>query len=68
MPQKPPAEIVDRLNKEINAGLADPKIKARIADLGGMVFALSPADFGKLIVNETEKWAKVVKFSGAKPG
>ncbi len=65
-PKGTPAEIVDKLNKEINAGLADPKMKARLADLGGMVLAGSPADFGKLIAAETEKWAKVVKFSGAK--
>ena len=62
-----PAEIIDKLNKEINAALADPKIKARLAELGAPVLAGSPADFGKLIVEETEKWAKVVKFSGAKP-
>lgn len=62
-----PAEIIDKLNKEINAALADPKIKARLAELGAPVLAGSPADFGKLIVDETEKWAKVVKFSGAKP-
>jgi len=55
-----------KLNKEINAGLADPKMKARLADLGGDVLALSPADFGKLIAEETAKWAKVVKFSGVK--
>ena len=66
-PKNTPAEIIDKLNKEINAGLADPKIKARLADLGGTVLAGSPADFGKLIADETEKWAKVVKFSGAKP-
>ena len=66
-PRNTPAEIVDRLNNEINAGLADPKIKTRIADLGNTVFAGSPADFGKLIADETDKWAKVVKFSGAKP-
>ena len=66
-PRNTPAEIVDKLNKEINAGLADPKIKARLADLGGTVFAGSPADFGKLIADETEKWAKVVKFAGIKP-
>jgi len=60
-------EIIDQLNWEINAGLADPRIKARLADLGGMVLAGSPADFGKLIAAETEKWAKVVKFSGLKP-
>jgi tripartite-type tricarboxylate transporter receptor subunit TctC len=65
-PRNTPTEIIDRLNKEVNAGLADSKIKARIADLGNTVFAGSPADFGKLIAEETEKWAKVVKFSGAK--
>jgi tripartite-type tricarboxylate transporter receptor subunit TctC len=66
-PKNTPAEVVDKLNKEINAGLADPKIKARLADLGNIGLALSPADFGKLIADETEKWSKVVKFSGAKP-
>jgi tripartite-type tricarboxylate transporter receptor subunit TctC len=50
----------------INAGLADPKIKARLADLGGAVLALSPADFGKFIADETEKWGKVVKYAGIK--
>jgi tripartite-type tricarboxylate transporter receptor subunit TctC len=62
-----PVEVIATLNKEINAGLADPKIRARFADLGGSVLAGSPAAFGKLIADETEKWAKVVKFSGAKP-
>jgi len=66
-PKGTPAEIVDKLNKEINAGLADPKMKSRLADLGGAVLAGSPADFGRLIADETEKWGKVVKFSGAKP-
>jgi tripartite-type tricarboxylate transporter receptor subunit TctC len=66
-PKNTSAEIIDKLNKEINAGLADPKIKAAIADMGGTVLAGSPADFGKLIADETEKWAKVVKFSGARP-
>jgi len=66
-PKNTPAEIIDKLNKEINAGLADPKIKAAVADMGGTVLASSPADFGKLIADETEKWAKVVKFSGARP-
>jgi tripartite-type tricarboxylate transporter receptor subunit TctC len=66
-PKSTPADIVDRLNTEINAGLTDPKIKARIADLGSTVFAGSPADFGKHIADETEKWAKVVKFAGLKP-
>src|SRR5262249_32369645 len=61
-----PTEIVDKLNKEINAGLADPNMKARLVDLGGTVLAGSPADFGQLISEETEKWGKVVKFSGAK--
>jgi len=65
-PKNTPAEIVDKLNKEINAGLADPNIKARLADLGGTPLAGSPADFGKLVADETEKWAKVVKFSGAR--
>jgi tripartite-type tricarboxylate transporter receptor subunit TctC len=66
-PKNTPAEIIDRLNKEINAGLTDPKIKARVADMGGTVLAGSAADFGKFIADETEKWGKVVKFSGAKP-
>ena len=66
-PKNTPAEIIDRLNKEINAGLADPKIKARFADLGATVIPGSPADFEKLIAEETEKWGKVVKFSGARP-
>jgi tripartite-type tricarboxylate transporter receptor subunit TctC len=60
-PKATPAEIVDKLNKEINAGLADPKMKSRLADLGGTVLALSPADFGKLIADETEKWGKVIR-------
>jgi tripartite-type tricarboxylate transporter receptor subunit TctC len=66
-PMGTPAEIVDRLNREINAGLADPKIKARLADMGGTALTGPPAEFGKLIVDETEKWGRVVKFSGAKP-
>ena len=61
-----PAEIVDKLNGEINAGLADPKIKARLADLGGTPLVVSPADFGRLIADETEKWGKVIKFAGIK--
>ncbi len=65
-PKNTPAEIIERLNKEINAGLADPKLKARLADLGGMMLTGSAAEFGAFIVEETEKWAKVVKFSGAK--
>ena len=66
-PKNTPPEIIDKLNKEINVALTEPRIKARIADLGGTVFAGSPSDFSKLIVEETEKWAKVIKFSGAKP-
>jgi tripartite-type tricarboxylate transporter receptor subunit TctC len=67
VPKNTSAEIVDKLNKEINAGLADPKIKARLADLGGTPLTGPPADFGALIADETEKWGKVVKFTGAKP-
>ena len=67
-PKNTPVEIIDKLNKEINTGLAAPKIKARLAaDFGGTVLAGSPADFGQLLADEIEKWAKVVKFSGAKP-
>ena len=65
-PRNTPVEIIDKLNRDINACLADPKLQARIADLGGIAITGSPADFGRLIVAETEKWAKVVKFSGAK--
>jgi len=65
-PKATPAQIIDKLNKEISASLADPNMKARFADLGGTVLAGSPADFGKLIADETEKWAKVVKFAGIK--
>jgi tripartite-type tricarboxylate transporter receptor subunit TctC len=66
-PGKTPAEIVAKLNQEINAGLADPKMKARLADLGGTALTGSPADFGRLIADETEKWGKVAKFAGIKP-
>jgi tripartite-type tricarboxylate transporter receptor subunit TctC len=66
-PRNTPPEIVDKLNKEINTGLADPKIKARISDLGGTVLAGSPADFGKLIADETEKWGKVIRAANIKP-
>jgi tripartite-type tricarboxylate transporter receptor subunit TctC len=66
VPKGTPAAIVDKLNKEINAGIVDPKMKARLADLGGMVLVGSPADFGKLIADETEKWGKVVRFANIK--
>ena len=66
MPRNTPPEIIDKLNKEINAGLADPKLKARFAELGSPVLPGSPTDFGKLIIQDTEKWAKVVKFAGIK--
>jgi tripartite-type tricarboxylate transporter receptor subunit TctC len=67
VPKNTPAEIVDKLNKEINAGLSDPKIKARLADVGATALVGSPADFGKLIADETEKWAQVIKAAGIKP-
>jgi tripartite-type tricarboxylate transporter receptor subunit TctC len=66
-PKNTPPEVIERLNRETNAVLADPKMKARLAELGVSVLSGSPADFGKLIVDETAKWAKVVKLSGAKP-
>jgi tripartite-type tricarboxylate transporter receptor subunit TctC len=66
-PKGTPAEIVDKLNKEINAALADPNTKTRLADLGGDVLALSPVDFGKLIADETEKWGKVIRAANIKP-
>jgi tripartite-type tricarboxylate transporter receptor subunit TctC len=65
-PNNTPSQIIDKLNEAINAGLADPKIKARLADLGGTPLVGSPAEFGKLIADETEKWGKVVKFTGIK--
>jgi tripartite-type tricarboxylate transporter receptor subunit TctC len=65
-PKDTPVEIVDKLNKEINAALADPKMKARLADLGGTVMMGSPADFTKLIANETEKWGKVIRATNIK--
>jgi tripartite-type tricarboxylate transporter receptor subunit TctC len=66
-PKNTPAEIVEQLNKAINAGLADPQFKKRLVDLGGAPAPSSPSDFGSFIASETEKWATVVKFSGAKP-
>ena len=65
-PKNTPSEIIDRLNKEINAALAVPKMQTRVADLGGITFAGSPVDFGKFIADETEKWAKVIRFAGIK--
>jgi tripartite-type tricarboxylate transporter receptor subunit TctC len=65
-PKNTPTEVIEKLNVEVNAALVDAKMKARLADLGGTVLAGSPADFGKLIAEETEKWAKVVKFAGIK--
>jgi len=65
-PKNTPSQIIDKLNEAINAGLANPKIKARLADLGGTPLVGSPAEFGKLIADETEKWGKVVKFTGIK--
>jgi tripartite-type tricarboxylate transporter receptor subunit TctC len=66
-PKATPAEIVDQLNKEVNAALDDPKMKARLADLGGTVLPGSPADFGKHIADETEKWGKVIRAANIKP-
>jgi tripartite-type tricarboxylate transporter receptor subunit TctC len=65
-PKDTPVEIVDKLNKEINAALADPKMKARLADLGGTVMMGSPVDFAKLIADETEKWGKVIRAANIK--
>ena len=67
VPKGTPPEIIDKLNIAINAALVDPKLKTRLSDLGGEALAGSPADFAKLIADETEKWSRVVKFSGAKP-
>jgi tripartite-type tricarboxylate transporter receptor subunit TctC len=66
-PKNTPTEIVDKLNKEINAALANPQMKAQLADLGGIVLALSPAEFGKLIADETEKWGRVIRAANIKP-
>ena len=68
VPKNTPVEIVDRINREINAALVDLKIKSRLADLGSEPLVGSPADFGKLIAEETEKWAKVVRFANVKLG
>jgi tripartite-type tricarboxylate transporter receptor subunit TctC len=68
VPKDTPAEIVGKLNREINAAVNDPGMKARLADLGGTMLPGTAADFGRLLAGEVEKWGKVVKFSGAKPG
>ncbi len=66
-PKHTPTEIIEKLNKEVNAALADAKMKARLASVGGTALSGLPADFGKLIAEETEKWAKVIKFAGIQP-
>ena len=66
-PKNTPTNVIDKLNREINAVLAEPETKVQLANLGGTVFPGSPADFGKLIAEETEKWAKVIKFANIKP-
>jgi len=69
VPTNTPADVIDVLNKGINAAISDPKIKTRLADLGGAVLPPgTPAEFGKMIADDIEKWAKVVKFAGLKPG
>jgi tripartite-type tricarboxylate transporter receptor subunit TctC len=67
-PKHTRADIADKLNKEINAGLIDPALKARLTDLGGIPMPMSPADFGKFIADEIRKWAKVIKFANIKLG
>ena len=66
-PKNTPADVIDRLNNEINAALVDPKMKARLADMGGIMLAGTPADFGKLIADETEKLGKVIRTANIKP-
>ena len=66
-PRNTPAEIIDKLNQEINAGLSDPKLRTRLVEGGGTVLAGFPADFGKFIVAETEKWANVIRLAGIRP-
>ena len=61
-----PAEVIEKINNEINAGLADPALQARLADLGGVTIAGTPSDFGRLIADETEKWAKVIRAANIK--
>ena len=66
VPRGTPVEVIDRLNKEINAGLTDSKVSSRIVELGGTVAGGRPAEFGKILAEATEKWAKVIKFAGIK--
>jgi tripartite-type tricarboxylate transporter receptor subunit TctC len=66
-PKNTPTEVIDELNRENNAALADSNMRLRLADLGTVPMPMSPGDFGKFIAEEAEKWAKAVKFSGAKP-
>ena len=66
MPSHTPAEVIDRLNIAVNEGLTDPKLKGRFADLGGTILPGSPADFGKLVADETEKWGKVIRMAHIK--
>jgi tripartite-type tricarboxylate transporter receptor subunit TctC len=66
-PNGTPSDVIDKINKEVNAGLADSELKARIADFGGTPFALSPAQFGKFIAEETEKWRKVIRAANINP-
>jgi tripartite-type tricarboxylate transporter receptor subunit TctC len=66
-PRSTSVEIIDRLNQQINTGLADPKTKTQLADLGAAAMPMTPADFGKLIAEETEKWAKVIRSAKIKP-
>jgi tripartite-type tricarboxylate transporter receptor subunit TctC len=65
-PRNTPSDVIDTLNKAVNVGLADPRLKKQLDDQGGIEMAGTPADFGKLIADETEKWGKVVKFAGIK--
>jgi tripartite-type tricarboxylate transporter receptor subunit TctC len=66
-PKDTPPEITSRLNNELNAALADAKMQKRIADLGGIPMPMTPAEFGKLVVDEMQKWTKVIKFAAIKP-
>jgi tripartite-type tricarboxylate transporter receptor subunit TctC len=68
IPKDTPAEIIDRLNREINAGLADPKLGVRMAELGAVPIPMTPVEFGRFIADETEKWAKVIKLANIKVG